>query len=334
MSSQLQGLKSSANQLAKQRMGTADSLYRQGILELQKFQKELHPQYFKKAFECFSRALQRSRTQPQSYNAMAYLWILLEDYSTALKFLQAQEQSCKSAANAQPLILYLQKKATWLFPELVQKANSIEENPKPEDIIMAQEILSPPVPQKFQTAELTLDFEALYERVEKKIYSSLKMLMQLQLPDFTYDSQEFKKIKVYQEKHQNDCLELTDRIRFLEQELDVTGLEQNLKNLEIYLQRIDVCLNRSKKARRTRRGMLTLNTEISDILKELRKNPQSFVAAENKLEELLDQCDAFADVIDEFDEAGLDVSILENTYNKLVAGLETLQDRLDDICAP
>ena len=69
-------------------------------------------------------------------------------------------------------------------------------------------------------------------------------------------------------------------------------------------------------------------------MKKLQKNPSAQPQAEKELETFLDQCDEFADAIDSLDGQGINVTTLENTYSKLVAGLENFQDRLDDICAP
>jgi tetratricopeptide (TPR) repeat protein len=167
------------------------------------------------------------------------------------------------------------------------------------------------------------DFDALYDELEKMIQTELQFVMGMNLdlkpstePDWIAALDEHLK------RLRQSSMLISENLHLVDLEFDTSELKQLFRPVEKRLKQLE---------------NLSIQTQkISDLLTQIlstlalvdaQLNHSNF--GETHLESILDQCDGFADQIDDFQSQGYSISSLEIQYEALVAKMEIWQDKID-----
>lgn len=287
--------------------------------------------YLQKSFESLTKALQRDRKNPDYYCALAYLCVLVKDFRTAHRYLDTLALFSPDESDAQFLMDYLRFRAPELFPEESQEnplAALLEQNQAQEE---SPENTGERPAQAQSKPDPDMDYDQLYEKVEAQIYQRLRSYMQLHLPSMSVDANEIKILEGHEERLSILILELHEKLRILEQDMDVSELTQNLRPLEQQLSRIRAILDLSRRTRKLKVGLSRLTRDVMETHKQCDKRELSNQAFESKLEVYLDRCDALADQLDELENAGHGIQAMEKPYERVISLIESLQEKIDEL---
>lgn len=285
--------------------------------------------YLQKSFEALTKALQRDRKNPEYYCGLAYLCLLVKDFQTAYRFLEALQLVDSEYADAQFLMDYLRFRAPELFPDegrenplsaMLDQSSAAPETPKTE--ASASEAAQPEAPD--------VDYDQLYEKVETKIVQRLRTYSQLHLPSLAVEADEIKFLEKHEENLSALILDLHENLHILEEDMDVSNLVQHMRPLEHQLSRIQGVLDLSRRTRKLKAGMNKLTRELMESHKLVDQRKLTGAASEAKLEDLLDRCDGFADRLEELESAGYSIVALEKPYERVISLIESLQEKIDE----
>ncbi len=299
----LQQMKNQTQDLAINRRQNSDEFYQQGIELLAQAQAQefADKESLKEASKLLMRSIQYGRQNAEPYIAMGYLMILLGDMPNAVRYLGEARRVDPDNTDVIQLINFLQR-----------PAGSQDD----EDAL-----------DKPDFGEGNEEIEQNYERVQKLIIELNQKSNQLPTAP-AFGPQEFR---VLEETHQFLELNLQEAYQLLEAlelDLDVSSLSQQLRPVEQALQQTAQLRRISGRVIRMQQQMMAKEQEIQAEIGVL---IGATAELNQRLEDYLDQCDLFADQLDEVDELGHGIAPLEPYYNKLVATVESFQDYIDDL---
>lgn len=248
----------------------------------------------KKAADAFGASIQFNRKNPDPYLGLAYLFIWINEPESAAAYLDA---AAELAPDHPDLTLLKQ----WIHP-----ATS-------------------------RTVAHDVETDGHYELLEHRISDYLFKLN----PTHAIPSVDPERYLKLQEQHRfvSDALQtLKAQISDLQGEIDTFDLEIKLDPLYKQLRAFEIALKISQTYLRLRTQIIKNCEEVDRLETQLahESNAESIKILEAKIEILLDQCDAIADQLDEFDKNGHDISSIEKYYNELCEKIEILQDSVED----
>lgn len=343
MSEELNNLRTTARRLSNGLSQSVKALGEAGIRYLlaAHVDKFTDTSQLQKAYEALTKALQRDRQNAQYYVALGYLCILVGDYQTAHRFYDTLLKLKPGHPDGLIFMDYLRFRAPELFPALGQKKEEASFILPPKKLSSTAKTAPPDESTAHKNrARLAQDpeqrkegaeneFDALYDKVEKRILQRLQTHMRLQLPELTLESNEIKILETHEERLALTILELNQELDTLEKDMDVSGLRQRMRPLEQHLERLRDTLERSRHFRKVRSQISKLTRETVESHAQVDKKALALAAAEMLLESLLDRCDALADQLEELEMQGFSIKVLEKPYHRLVTLLEGLQEKLD-----
>ncbi|MBT9546338.1 MAG: hypothetical protein IV090_13200 [Candidatus Sericytochromatia bacterium] len=296
-------------QNSQERLETASDLLRCGLECMADAQAEgfADRALLAEACEYLMEALRLNHRETEAYIGMGYLLWLLGDHTGAMPYLQAALEFDPENSDAKTLM------------QLVCKT----ERPV---------TLPPPV---FTTELAQPNFDALYDQVELQILAAIQQVSTL--PPQTFEVSNLRVKMTQMERKYRELVtlqgELQAQIQAVEVEIDCSELQKMLRPLDILLARAQDFLNQSwalvqlEETIAEHSQWLTLQISVFDSLNG--EISDSFSQAH--FDALLEDCDALADLLDEYDGLGIDVASLIDHYEKMTDKVTYIQDCLDQI---
>ncbi|MGE3724723.1 MAG: hypothetical protein AB7I41_04180 [Candidatus Sericytochromatia bacterium] len=268
------------------------------------------------AFDLFVKALSSQRTQPEPYIGIAFVLILIGNFTKATKYVkEAQRLAPKHPDVA-------------LLFEMIQNLQLKARIPVPAT---SQATIRP---TKTEIKIERLDYDELYDQLEMQIITEVRLMMQdsQTIPSPSCEERQFKKLK-----EQYACLlnlyeNIQRQCQIVEQEIDISDLEKQLKPFTINLARFENALKISNDLHQLKENLYTQLDQINTLIAEIKEyqRVEDYLNAEENLEILLDNCDLYANQLDEAESKKYTVQILLNLYENMIAQMEILQDLLDE----
>lgn len=298
----LQQMKGQTSALADNRRSVSDEAYQKGIDFLAQaqacgFEDKVA---LKQASEQLIRAIQYGRQNVPAYVAMSYLLILLDDQMMAIRYLNEAKRIEPDNEDVQNLI------------EFVKNPKSGQDE---DDEAFGSEAMG-------DGGEAG---DALYEEVRALIDRELEQLQGIRWePALT--PQAFRQVEEHLMHLEEVRKKLDEQLMELEFEMDTSALRQRARPLEESVQKLAGLRKVSHQMLRTLQEM---QTQIDAVQQDVQCFIVSSPELEQKLEHYLDECDRFADVLDQTEEQGYSIAAFEDKYNQLVGAVEQFQDLLD-----
>jgi hypothetical protein len=250
------------------------------------------------------------RNQPKPYIMISYLFLLYGETQQALKYFKVAATLAPQSPEVQRMMVLIENAAKAVVPVAASVAGS-----------------RGGAEFGFVQPQNDDDFDELYEETEALILVELKKVMHISLalsPDF---AQEKKRLEVHELRYLALQSSLFARLRLLDQELDISELKLKAQPLERFLGRIHGCLGQLS-------ALLETEGRLKLLIDEVQAKKQYLSASDQGnalwLEGVYDSCDQLADSLDAYEAQHLPIQSLLEHYATLTAGVEALQDLLDE----
>lgn len=301
---QLKDLKSAQSQVSQrdtQRQGAARTQYDQATELLKVYNRTLDKQTLRQCMLLLTECIRTSRSFPEPYILLGYVYHALRLPQLALKYLRVAE--------------HLQRDN----PTLIKLKQAILEGHQAPVVSRRK-----PGGSAFELLDLeNVDHDALYDELESLIAREVQTAMDIPVPVRPTASKDvIAELTGYQGSLEQVLELVNTQLEIVEEEIDCAPLRSRLRLIESRWRQLTTLIEQCRNALELQRALLTA---MSDIQIELFEPAPS----EARLETFLDLCDAFADKIDEIDSKGLNISALKADYEALAEGINQLQDRLD-----
>jgi tetratricopeptide (TPR) repeat protein len=271
------------------------------------------------ACEQLIKAISAQREDIRPYLALSYLFTILEDFDTALEYLQA-------ALHLDP-----QHEVALAFLDTIRaqrQGDPLPAAPAPAASRTPGRAATeaPPAPP----APEMLDLDALYDQIEQRILERIRAFSAAAPPQPAPDATQLKALKLQLQQMQGELAQLRAGIDQLEAEFDTAELRQTLRPLDLSVQRYQALYATAQNMYHLRQA---LRQELETVVR-LRSEAQTEADAtglEAQLEALLDRCDEFADQLDTLEAQGHPSPPLLKDYEQLVQAVEALQELVDEL---
>lgn len=254
-------------------------------------------------------AIRLKRNQPKPYIMISYLFLLYGETQQALKYFKVAAALAPQSPEVQRMMVLIENAAKAVVP------------------VPASGVGSGGTEFGFVQPQNDDDFDELYEKTEALIQGELKKVMYISLalsPDFALEK---KRLEAHEQRYLGLQSSLLARLRILDQELDISELKLKAQPLERFLGRIHGCLGQLS-------ALLETEARLKQLIDEVQVKKQHLSASEQVnvlwLEEVYDHCDQLADSLDTYEAQHLPIQSLLEHYATLTAGVEALQDLLDE----
>jgi len=271
-------------------------LYQQACQLLESYRSSGDARLLPQAIKRLCCAIEQSRRFAEPYLMLAYLYHALDQTTIALKYLQSAEAIAPGTPFAQSLreqIAEGQKiPVTEPGPETVSEHQNVEQN---------------------------------YERVQAFLQ---QLLVRINGSEALLPSAQPKHMLTLQERHQQ-WLQITDllfaELRQLETEFDTGTLQRQAQQVNHYLGSLERVLTQSEDFVKVQAQLQALNRQVQELIQELQPGQEVLI------ESLYDACDQIADQLDDFSEKQLLIDEFQPDYERLLQGVQQLQERLDEL---
>ncbi|MGV3524279.1 MAG: tetratricopeptide repeat protein [Candidatus Sericytochromatia bacterium] len=289
--------------LSQQRHELSHDLTRQAVAELLAAQAEdyARPERLVAACNAFMDAIRHHRQALEPWIGMGYLLWLTGDPAEARLYL------------SEALLLDPENKDALTLMALAQTA--------------------PSEPEPLSDDTQSDAYDQLYDALEARIHQGVQRLSSLRPDTFVLSRERFQiqKMERHYARLMADYQEMQDQMAVIEQEIDCSPLAQMLRPFDILLRRCQEVLTASWQLCDLH-DMLAQHNHWLDQewqrLSRLREGETPEFSQE-RLDYLLNDCDALADQIDQLEQKEQDVSLLVPAYEALAAKIGQLQDLLD-----
>ncbi|PKL75634.1 MAG: hypothetical protein CVV27_14350 [Candidatus Melainabacteria bacterium HGW-Melainabacteria-1] len=309
----LKNIQERSGTLQENRQSASEANLFQGIACLEKFQQDGFGDLdlLKLACRQLIQAMKANSLDDRPCLALAYTFLLIEDYETAGEYLGlAREIDRNNPLNA-------------ALGETMAELKRLPDETEQKIPVLAE------IPS---TGEAALDYDALYDEVEASIVKQVHALMQQPPPKPSLNPTQVKQLEHLYQQLQNNHQAICRQIAVVDREIDVSELRVKLKPFEASLQRYEKALLASEQLK-------SLRNELDQELQKIEQASQTADAAtdpgdipvlEQTLESLLDHCDAYADQLDALHTSGVEISAIEPLYNNVLQNVEELRETLED----
>ncbi|PKL76148.1 MAG: hypothetical protein CVV27_11765 [Candidatus Melainabacteria bacterium HGW-Melainabacteria-1] len=283
-----------------QRYGAAQTLYTQAQDLLGAYNRSLDTQTLRQCMLVLTECIRASRSYPEPYLLLAYIYHALRLPQLALRYLRVVSH----LQSDHPLLLKLQQAITDGYEApLVQRKSSSS---------------------GFALLDLEeVDYDALYDEVDAHIAREIRTVMDIPLPVRPQGSEELiADLQSWRVGIEQTLELLGSQLEVIEQEIDCGPLRSKLRLIENRWRQLTAMEEHSRQFLNLRQAMFF---ELALVQAEADQDHPS----EQQLEGFLDHCDAWADQLDTLSSRGLDISELESEYARLVEAVTQLQERLD-----
>jgi tetratricopeptide (TPR) repeat protein len=242
------------------------------------------------AFTAFNKAAQLNRRNADPLVAMGYLYLVLDDRMMALKYFQ-------SARSTDPT------------------------HPDPPRFLELLQSLNRPTP----TAE-EIDYDALYDQAEAHLHAMMRQVTRIEPAPAQADPQLLSQLKAQCMELQTEHQRLNALLQRLEAEFDTASLHQRLRPLAMAQQSLEQRVQLSQ-------TLVKLAQDLGvwlEMAQQMLASPPEASQLGPAVEDLLDNCDRFADQLEVLERSPADVSGPLALYQRLTETVEALQDLLED----
>lgn len=289
--------------LSQQRHDLSLDFTRQGVAELLAAQAEdyAHPERLVAACNAFMDAIRHHRQAIEPWVGMGYLLWLTGDPEEARVYL------------SEALLLDPENSDALTLMDLAQKA--------------------PPEPEPLFDEPETDAYDQLYDALEARIHQEVQRLSSLR-PDTFVLSGERPQIQKMERRYARlmaDYQEMQEQMAEIEREIDCSPLAQMLRPFDVLLRRCQEVLTASWQQCDLQDMLAQHNQWLDQEWRRLSRLPEGVPPdfSQERLDYLLNDCDALADQIDQLEQKNQDVSFLIPAYEALAAKIGQLQDLLD-----
>ncbi|MEZ0373489.1 MAG: hypothetical protein ACAI44_30650 [Candidatus Sericytochromatia bacterium] len=295
---------------ASQRHATARDLIRLGVECLHEAAADDYQDstLLAEACEHLLEAIRHNRSDPDAYVGMGYLLWIAGEHTEAL--------------------LYLSE-AVLLDPQNTDARTLVEFNQQALRAPRSAERLAGLVAPSRLAVPAEDEFDRRYDALEDRIKEELRQLAARKPDAFAVTNDRFRVERM--ERHFGAMIqthaELEAELTIVGQEIDCEGLQRKLKPLEIALKRVCDVLNRCWMLIELQDSLAFHNAWLKRQLGLGAGLPADF--SHERFHRLLNDCDHLADLLDGLEHGGEDVTHLIGAYERLVAHVGDLQDRVD-----
>ncbi|MEZ0372253.1 MAG: hypothetical protein ACAI44_24405 [Candidatus Sericytochromatia bacterium] len=305
--SQLKDLDSTQAQLQQrdsQRHSAAQTLYAQAQDLLRTYNHSLDKQTLKQCMLVLTECIRASRSYPEPYLLLSYIYLALRLPQLALRYLRVVD--------------HLQPKHP-LLPKLKQAISEGFQAP-----VVRRMNPRGSRDDGFALLDLeSVDYDALYDEVDAQIAREIEATMNIPMPVRPTASEALiAELQGYRTNLEQNLNLISGQLDVLDQEIDCARLRSKVRLIETRWRQL---LAMEEHSRQFLELGQRLRSAQADVWVEMAADEPS----EASLERFLDQCDAFADLLDELSGKGLDISELEGEYSLLTDNITQLQERLD-----
>lgn len=260
------------------------------------------------AFDIWLEAIRTHRQNPKPYIGIGYIFMLLGDTRNAVTYF-------KSALSIEPN-----------NPDAQLYLENLQSLAAPKQPIST----SPSVPRSgIHQPHTDEEYDALYEQTESLIYSHIRVSMGLPPPEPTADKHRQAQLEQILSEQNDNMLEIQSRLEILDQEIDISPLQQQLRPFEALLRRyrraLEITAVFQEMTHQLQQGL--------DMVSELEKafKLEGRIPKQQVLETLLDQCDACADQLEDYERQNISIMAVSELYERFVSAVSSLQEALDEL---
>lgn len=247
------------------------------------------------SYDHLLKALQFKRSDPEAYVAIGYIFILLQDFDTALRYLRSAQEVAPSDEDAAFFIAYIQTK----------------------------------VAHGKHFAKTERDYDAWYDRVEADIHTYCQELS-TQWPEPTANAGALEQIKQQLKQGQQAYEQLQTDLQQIDTEIDVSELRLALLPMEDAMRHYILVIDTSARMLVLKQGMQEVTQAVEQQWLTSYQMGQSTAELEQELEAVLDHCDRFADDLDVFEAEGYSIAPLSPVYEQLLKAVEQFREQIDE----
>jgi hypothetical protein len=294
--SALHSFQSQLDKLSTDRHHKAGSSCETGLRLCQEALSQSPPdsEKLKQAVKLLLNAIQQHRLNPEPYQAVAIICILLERWQQAIKVVRALLAISPQDAGAQALMQYIHTAMNGGIPE----TNAFEE------------------PSENLDADIHQLLHAIF-KVEKAIKA----------PEMNSASFALLKIE-FAHVHQSQQ-NITAQIGRLESYTDTTPLHFRMKPILEKISRCEQDIQVYTSLFQCQQQVTQLQKEVIRLYHQLNADENLSASTEHHLENILDACDHIADTLDAHEQNGFSIGWVEQPYTQLTLQIEQLQELLD-----
>lgn len=253
------------------------------------------PQMLKQASELFIGSIRQNDRNPAPMVGMAYLLILLEEYASAMKYIQA----------------------------------ALRIDPRHSSALGLQEVIQERLQEKSESETELLSDEAKFEQLEDYLKAEIQMLSKLPQPQPFTELDPllemeggFVQLREMHGQLLTKLARLGEEFESLSLRSQLQAIERRIKQFEKAIVTSHQLLELRERMEQERDAALCLSQYLSF------QNPQQ---AFTQLEIILDSCDQIALEINTLESQGVDIHVLEVDYQKLSDALMFFQNTLDEM---
>ena len=320
---QIMAMKSDISSLSKKRHQESDISQLKGFEYLEKsFQTEFQDHsLLHEALDHFMVSLNHNRRNPDPYVSIGYLFLILGKKNRALRYLTEAKRVSPGHTLANQLIFAIESHEAHLREALESEEGSPSSS-EPEML----DIMSLPVLSSDR------DYDLLYDQIEGLLLDKTRELMdqgeQIQVQE---DLSLLEPLKLLGRNLKTLTRHVDRQIQVIDREIETSDLRHKLIPLEAMLRRIQDVRKSSSVLVQLGTDCTAISGRASSLLRDLKQGSKPVSVAEADVEEILDECDRLADVLDGISAKGHNITFAEDAYGVLIQEVEILQDAIDDL---
>lgn len=314
LNSLLSGIERPEHALQK-RLSLSEKHYQEGLQALARAQQENYtqPQTLVSACESLIKAIQFGRSNPLPYVAMGFLMILINDRDRARRYLLEARRIDPANADAQAYLEFLSRPVQAATPVAQATPGPSFNTLDPDQI------------------EAGFDYDALYEETEAQIIREVRRLMSVHIAPPQADRNQHRKLRVLQEDVSKLINHCQTQIKILDQEFDTGELANLMRPLEQMSRRLTSVREVSKRFIHLDEAVKNQRDEVEALIVTLVKTSTLPDGLQQRIDQILDHVDKFADDLDGLEQAGHDIKPIQPDYEALVVRVEKINEIIEDI---
>lgn len=294
-----------SSKLKNQRALHSNRFYEQGMALLEQVQEAqfknaaLLPQ----ACELFINAIKNNREDVRPCFALAYVFLILQDFDMALEYL-------KAVLEKDPQHTLARRMKAQVLSELEAAKKGTQ--PSGNDALS--------------------DKEDPYERLEDEIQKRVRKIMHTPFPSLVFEAGELKTLSIQSYSEQADLDDLHDRIMLLAQEYETLTLQQALQPIESHVKRLTQLVEINQTAWQIFQKIEAEMNLVEQCHQEARhtQNPEDIAILEENLEALYANQADYANALHELSQQGHHLGRVHESFQRLGLLTQSLEDVIDE----
>lgn len=306
-----QSLNQSAEQLKFGRAVKSDGYYKEGMALLEQAQDGTFAssEFLPQACRLFLQAVQSNRSDLRPLLALAYIYLILEDFNTALEYLQLVFESDPQHEMARSL-------QQNIHVEIENKRTQ----PRSARLLEVPE------------AGEAVDFDELYDQTEKSIRQAVRHVMESPPPALAFKPEAFDELQLRLTEQQETYQQIQNLIERLNEEFETQELETLCKPLQIYLNRFEHMIGHSHKILNLVERIGQELDLVIQVTEEARntQDPEDVPILEENLDAIRDNADRYGSELEHLQNQKLSVKPLTVLHAELLAAIELFEDATEE----